>query len=68
MKINNKYDIGDMVYVRTDVNQIPNIVIAITIYSDTYHTYKINSMDNCSDYRDYEISNEEDISLKVKNY
>ena len=68
MNVNNKYNIGDTVYVRTDVNQIPNIVIAITIYSDTYHTYKINSMDNCSDYRDYEISSEKNLLLKIENY
>lgn len=68
MKINNQFTIGDTVYIKTDVNQKPNIIIAINVYSDNYHTYKLNSMDNCSDYRDFEISNEEDISLKVKNY
>ena len=68
MKINNQFTIGDTVYIKTDVNQKPNIIIAINVYSDNYHTYKLNSMDSCSDYRDFEISNEEDISLKVKNY
>ena len=68
MKINNQFNIGDTVYIKTDVNQKPNIIIAINVYSDNYHTYKLNSMDNCSDYRDFEISNEEDKSLKVKNY
>ena len=68
MKINNKYNIGDIVYIRTDIKQIPNIVIAITIYSDAYHTYKINSMDTCSDYRDYEISDEKNLALKIENY
>lgn len=68
MKINNKFNIGDTVYIKTDVNQTPNIIIAMTIYSDSYHTYKLNSMDNCSDYRDFEISPEKNLLLKIENY
>ena len=68
MRVNNKYNIGDTVYIKTDINQKPNIIIAITVYSDNYHTYKLNSMDNCSDYRDYEIADEKDLALKIENY
>lgn len=68
MKLANKYNIGDTVYIKTDINQKPNIVIAITVYSDSYHTYKLNSTDSCSDYRDYEISHEKNLLLKIENY
>jgi hypothetical protein len=68
MKVNNKYNIGDVVYIKSDTNQTPNIIIAITVYSDSYHTYKLNSKDNCSDYRDYEISDEKNLVLKIENY
>lgn len=36
MKINNHFTIGDTVYIKTDVNQKPNIIIAINVYSDNY--------------------------------
>jgi hypothetical protein len=68
MNINNKFNIGDMVYIKTDTEQRPNIIIAITIYSDEYITYKLNSNDTCSDYRDYEISNEMNKLTMIKNY
>lgn len=68
MKINNKFNIGDVVYIKTDVEQKPNIIICINVYSNDYYTYKLNSPDDCSDYRDYEISKEENKLIKVKNY
>jgi hypothetical protein len=67
MKIDNKFNIGDIVYIKTDTNQKPNTIICINVYSDEYHTYKLNSPDNCSDYRDYEISKEEDLLTRIKN-
>ena len=68
MEINNKFNIGDTVYIKTDSSQMPNIIIAITTYSDTYITYKLSSKDNCGDYRDYEISHEENKVFKLINY
>ena len=68
MKINNKYNIGDTVYIQTDINQKPNIIIAINVYSDDYHTYKLNSTDSCNDYRDYEILKEKNQLLKIESY
>jgi hypothetical protein len=55
MTIRNKYKIGDVVYINSDINQTPQTIIAITVYSDEYHTYKLNSKEECADYRDYEI-------------
>lgn len=68
MTIPNKFNIGDVVYINTDVDQTPHTIIAITVYSDNYHTYKLNSKDDCSDYRDYEISYEKNVVLKIENY
>ena len=68
MNINNKFNIGDVVYIKTDTDQKPNIVIAITIYSEEYIIYKLNSNDTCSDYRGYEISNEKNKLIMIENY
>jgi hypothetical protein len=68
MEINNRFNIGDVVYIKTDVEQKPNIIICIKVYSDDFYTYNLNSPTDSNDYRDYEISKEEDKLIKVSNY
>ena len=68
MTIQNKFKIGDVVYINSDINQTPQTIIAITVYSDEYHTYKLNSKEDGADYRDYEISYEKNVLLKIENY
>ena len=68
MTIKNKFNIGDVVYINSDINQTPQTIIAITVYSDGYYTYKLNSKDDCGDYREYEISYDKNVLLKIENY
>lgn len=68
MNIKTKYNIGDNVYIKTDKEQNPKIIISITVYTDDYYLYQLNSIDDCANYREFEISYEKDELLKLTNY
>jgi hypothetical protein len=68
MNIKTKYNIGDNVYIKTDREQNPKIIISITVYTNDYYLYQLNSIDDCANYREFEISYEKDELLKLTNY
>jgi len=55
--IETKFNIGDTVYLKTDVEQMPRIITAIIV--NPYDIlYRLNSGAHMSDHYDLEISNE----------
>lgn len=64
MKINTKYDIGDIVYLKTDVEQLERIIIGITIVPNSL-IYTLMCGVEMSEHYDFEISDNEDTLKKV---
>lgn len=65
MKIDNRYSIGDEVYVKTDTDQNMHIVTAIVI-SPQALLYQVTNMGETIECYDFELSAEEDKLKKVK--
>ncbi len=65
MVIDNKYSIGDFVYLATDVDQIKRLITAITIYPGGHLTYTLTECASTSDHYDFEITADENIEIKV---
>lgn len=53
--VDNKFDVKQVVYVKTDIDQRPNIVTAIHIYDQSI-TYQCSCGSATNDYCDYELS------------
>ena len=61
MVIENKFEIGQTVYLVTDQDQKPRIVRCIRV--NMYDlTYELASGDTCSDHYDYEMTDEKQYS------
>jgi len=65
MIVNNKFEIGEIVYLKTDLEQVKRLVVAITIRPENCIIYSLaHGMDSSLHY-DFEISREEDTVAKV---
>lgn len=64
--VQNKFDLGQTVYLKTDVRQYGRLVTAITI-RQTGLVYELALSDDTSEHYDFEISDSEDIVLRQKN-
>lgn len=62
MQINNKFDIGDTVYLKTDPEQLPRIVTAIEITPNEI-TYRLMQGENNSYHYGFEITAQKSYSL-----
>lgn len=60
MVIENKYEIGDTVYLLTDSEQLKRIVLAITVYKAGELMYKLINGTVVSEHYDFEMSSEKD--------
>lgn len=65
MIINNTFDHGDVVYLKTDVEQHPGIIIAIKIYKGGEYLYEVIRGTVTSLHYDFEISKEKNILITV---
>lgn len=66
MVIDNKFDIGQLVYLITDNEQKPRIITGVTIGPNSHVTYRVtNSTDETWHY-EMELTDEENIEIKVK--
>lgn len=66
MVIDNKYDFGEIVYLKTDSDQEKRIVTAIKVYPAGDIIYQLSCGTENSDHYEFEISREEDTVLKTK--
>lgn len=65
MLINNKFNIGQTVYLKTDTDQLRRIVTAIKVCGDNSFFYELSCGRECSDHYDFEISEEVNQEIKV---
>lgn len=61
MIIENKFEIGDIVYLTTDEDQKRRVVTAITVLPDNKLTYQISCGHFASDHYEFEISDEKNV-------
>ena len=64
--INNAYEIGDVVYLKTDKEQLPRIVYCIKVYKNDY-SYELACGTVTSGHYDFEISKEVDVLIKTNS-
>lgn len=67
MLINNKFSIGQTVYLRTDTEQLQRIVTAIKVCGDNSLFYELSCGREVSDHYDFEIAETIDEEIRVKN-
>lgn len=66
MVIENKFNIGDNVYLKTDTEQLQRIVTAFKVCGINSLSYELSCGPNASWHYEFEISETEDIGIKVK--
>jgi len=67
MVIKNEHDFGDVVYLKTDREQLPRIVVCILCYKQGELLYKLVCGTIQSDHYDYEISKTVDVLMTTTN-
>jgi len=65
LEINNKFDIGEPVYLRTDPDQYTRMVIGIYV-EDNNITYCLGFLSDVSYHQSIEISREKDVLKKIE--
>lgn len=58
--IENKFDIGDVVYLRTDKDQDPAIILSIQIFKEGEPLYEVIRNTTTSRHYDFELSHQRD--------
>jgi hypothetical protein len=56
MTVETKYNIGSIVYLKTDIEQLPHIITSIHILSKNLHAYGLNQGSIPSDHMEYELT------------
>lgn len=65
MVIDNKFELGQIVYVVTDTEQLPRQVTEIQVKPGGTIVYELSCSVNTSVHYDFELSTEVDLSLKT---
>lgn len=69
MKINNRFEIAQEVFIKTDTGQQKKIVIAIVVLPGDQLKYMLSGCDSWDKgYYDFELSDEADVMTKINNY
>lgn len=61
MVIDNKHEIGDIVYLTTDYEQMKRVITSIFIRPSEQITYELSCGANASEHYDFEISDEKTV-------
>jgi len=64
MVINNKFNIGDTVYVKTDIDQSPGIITCIQVNPGDI-LYSVSRNSSTSHFYDFELSYDRDILISI---
>jgi hypothetical protein len=67
MVIENNFNIGDIVFLKTDKDQSPRIVTAIILYEGSRVNYRINSGTTETWHTECEITLEKDVLITTTN-
>lgn len=65
MIVDSKFNIGDTVYLKTDIDQDARLVTAIKVMPNIL-TYELSKSTECTSHYDFEISTERNICLISK--
>lgn len=65
MVVDNKFEIGDLVYIKTDIDQRARLVTGITLRICGM-VYELSLSENVSNHFDFEISSERDFVLSTE--
>jgi len=63
MVINNKFNIWQIVYLKTDCDQYPRIVVSLELFDGGAIMYKLGCADEISRHYEFELSKKEDMEL-----
>lgn len=66
MVIDNEFDFGDIVYLKTDEEQKPHIVSKINLYKGGEIVYGLINCNTTSDHYGFELSKEKNLLLVVQ--
>ena len=66
MVIDNKYNIEDLVYLKTDTQQLVRIVVSLTVDKNDI-MYKLSCGTETTDHYAYEINKEIDVLKSISN-
>lgn len=64
MLISNKYEIGAMVYLKTDIDQLQRMVTSIIVRPHII-VYELSCGSTASEHYDFEITDEENVLIKT---
>lgn len=64
MVIDNKFEIGDIVYLTTDGEQLKRVVTSIFIRPNEQITYELSCGSHASEHYDFEISIEKNVLVE----
>ncbi len=64
MEINNKFNIGDIVYLVTDPEQLPRMIFCLHVFKG-YIMYEVTHINTLGLHYDFEISRKKNILLKI---
>lgn len=62
------FNIGDKVYLKTDLNQIPRIIVAITLQAGGSIVYTLIAEAEQSYHHEIELQTERDVILATSNF
>ncbi len=64
--IDNKFDHGDVVYLKTDKDQLPRIVFCLKVFPNEI-LYELAAGTTCSTHYEFELSKEVNVLLNTTN-
>ena len=65
MFINNKFNLGDIVYLKTDIDQRARIITAIKVRINDLIIYELSYTDVTTNHYEVEISSEKNILITI---
>ena len=65
MVIDNKFSVGEIVYLKTDGDQLRRVITALKVLPNDCILYELSCGATHSFHYDFEINEEEDVSQKV---
>lgn len=65
--IDNKFAMGEIVYLRTDTEQLPRIVTGIQVCADGGMLYKLSQGESVDWHYEVELARDQDILLKTSH-
>lgn len=66
-RVNNEFEIEDIVYLRTDVDQLPRIIVSFEVFKNGEILYKLNQRTISSYHYGFELSRTKDVLLTTTN-